>query len=336
MKINKTFITIALLTAVSLHTTVCSADVYREFMLVGGYSKMDKLTGKRDHIKNAVGIEWYEKFSDEYGDYMTADVQLRAGYDSDRDSKDAWGFEVHNAWLDFKTGMGEYLRVGHFDPQFGLEPVVDTHSTIFQTLIMHSIGFNKDWGVGYRGLLGNWDYSVAAQTGSGMGLDRRDDSGLLTARIGTPQTDNLRYGFSALYGNVLEPIESWTIPKPHYRSDDAVLKRFLGADIQYDSGPVLFSGECAAGMREDDPAGGAMLQADYRIPDMQKLVMQMQGIYWSDDLNDSDMQQTTVGAGFAYTLTSAMTLRAAYFHDLHAPEHENDRQVILQLYYSGK
>jgi len=108
----------------------------------------------------------------------------------------------------------ESIRAGHFDPAFGLEPVTDTHGTLLQTLAPKNIGFKKDWGIGYRGLLGKFDYQLAVQLGSGMGIRRKDGSYLLTGRISTPQTRDTQIGLSFLYGRTLVSGQSWTIPAP--------------------------------------------------------------------------------------------------------------------------
>ncbi|MDP6685803.1 MAG: hypothetical protein QGI05_02500, partial [Candidatus Omnitrophota bacterium] len=223
---------------------------YKEVNIIGGYSDKDKWTGRSNSLTNSIGFEDYRKFSNEYGDYLTTDLQMRLSYDSLEDLQDAWGVEIHNAWLEYKLSYGYNLKLGHFDPAFGLEPVLDTHGKLFQTLAMKNIGFKKDWGVALKGSLPKFDYKVALQTGSGMSIRRKDESHLFTTRIGSPSGQDFQYGISFLYGEVLKTRGMSTFPKNNLLSDDAVTKSRVGLDGQYFIGPYTFKGEIAYG--EDD------------------------------------------------------------------------------------
>ncbi len=74
---------------------------YKEFNLIGGYSRQDEWIGESDALKNSIGFEDYRKFSGDYGDFLTTDLQLRIAYDSSESTDDAWAVEVHNAWAEF-------------------------------------------------------------------------------------------------------------------------------------------------------------------------------------------------------------------------------------------
>ena len=51
---------------------------YKELNLIGGYSDNKGLVGKDSHmLKNSVGFEYFRKFSDQYGDHLTLDLQMR-------------------------------------------------------------------------------------------------------------------------------------------------------------------------------------------------------------------------------------------------------------------
>ncbi|MGB8226915.1 MAG: hypothetical protein WCE45_08670 [Sedimentisphaerales bacterium] len=51
---------------------------YKELNLIGGYSDNKGLVGKDNHmLKNSVGFEYFRKFSNKYGDYLTLDLQMR-------------------------------------------------------------------------------------------------------------------------------------------------------------------------------------------------------------------------------------------------------------------
>lgn len=301
--------------------------------MIGGYSSIDKWVGRQDELKNSLGCEYFRKFSNEYGDYMTADLQVRLTYDSLDNSREAWALEIHNAWLEYILGLGSKLRVGHFDPEFGLEPVLDTHATLFQTLAMQDIGFKKDWGLEYKGLLGDFDYAVAAQLGSGMSIRSRDNSHLITARLGSSNNPEFKYGFSLLYGRTLMSEDDRTIPLPDLMSDETILKKRLGLDAQYLTGPYTFKSEVAYGEDDDKEVAGLLLETDYVVPSMQNLQFELQGKSWSGDIHDDKALDFTLGCGLTYKFNPSFTTRLGYFHDVYSAESEKDRRVVLQFYF---
>ncbi|HPD45904.1 MAG TPA: hypothetical protein P5279_01205 [Anaerohalosphaeraceae bacterium] len=306
---------------------------YKELNLIGGYADADQWIGQMPGLKNAVGFEYFRKWAGDYGDFLTADLQVRFAYDSHADSEDAFGVEVHNAWLEYKLGLGESIRVGHFDPAFGLEAVLDTHGTLLQTLAFKNIGYKKDWGVAYQGLLGEYDYQVAAQLGSGMSINRKDDSFLLTGRIGTPRTQDTQFGLSVLYGQTLQSEHSWTIPAPGI-SDKSTRKTRIGVDFQSPISIFDFKAEAAFGENDGETVGGGLVRLGYTVPENQNLRFEFQTVYWSNDWGNGDARDLTLAPVIEYKLNPDTTLRLGYFHDLYSND-DNDRMVVLQLYYFG-
>jgi hypothetical protein len=180
------------LAGLSLAGTALASDFlfYKELNLIGGYSKKNGWTGKTETLSNSVGFEHYGKFSSDYGDYLTTDLQMRLAYDTTESFVDAWSIEMHNAWAEYRANNALRIKAGHFEPAFGLEQVLDVHSTILQTLAMEDIGYTRDWGIGARGSLPGFDYWVALQLGSGMSVRRQDSS---SPRI-TRNSDRRRTG----------------------------------------------------------------------------------------------------------------------------------------------
>ena len=337
MVIDRRFISVLILIPIGVLHGVVRADFYKEAVGVGGYSDKDQWVGERGMgLKNALGFEYFQTFSNEYGDYLKADLQARLSYDSSENSEDAWAVEIHNAWLEHPLGLGKAVRVGHFDPAFGLEPVLDTHGTLLQTLAPKNIGFKKDWGIGYRGLLGDYDYEIAGQIGSGMGLRRRDGSFLLSGRVSTPQGLETQYGVSFLYGRTLQSRQFRTIPVPDLVTGETVSKRRIGFDMQRPVGPFGFKGEIAAGTDDGKTVAGALVEFDYVVPDMQSLRVKLQGTYWSNDWDKKNARDLTVAPVLEYEVTSNLTARLGYFHDFQASNGNEDRVILLQLYYFGK
>ncbi|MBN1492975.1 MAG: hypothetical protein JW938_02370 [Candidatus Omnitrophica bacterium] len=310
--------------------------IYKEVNMLGGYSDRNEWIGEKGMmLKNSVGFEYFDKFSNDYGDFLTVDLQMRVAYDSQQNSEDAWAVEFHNAWVEHKFGLGKTLRLGHFDPVFGLEPVLDTHGALLQTLAHENIGFKKDWGVGYRSYIGELDYEIAAQLGSGMSIRHKDDSFLLTARVGSTLGTDFQYGISALWGQTLKSMQARTLPVPDLISDDATRKERLGLDARYEIGSFGFKGEIAGGREESQPAGGGLFEIDYIVPKLQALQFKVQQTYWSNDLENSDAKTITLSHVISYKVTSYLTVRAGYFHDVYEESGNEDDQVFLQFYFFG-
>ena len=135
-------------------------------------------------------------------------------------------------WISFEM-VWRVVNDRHFDPAFGLEPVLDTHGTILQTLARKNIGFKKDWGGALKGTFYDLDYKAALQLGSGMSIRDKDDSFLITARLGTPSSNDLQCGVSGMYGEVLQTKGMSTFPKNELLSERGLSKRRIGLDGQY-------------------------------------------------------------------------------------------------------
>ncbi len=330
---------IAILAGLVLSCAVTARGVeeffYKELNLIGGYSNNQGLIGKDKYeLKNSIGFEYFRKFSDQYGDRLTLDLQMRLSYDSRQKHDDAWAVEIHNAWLEYKLGLGQTLQIGHFDPAFGLEPVVDTHATLLQTLAMHTLGYKKDWGIGYKRLLGDFDFQFAAQLGAGMPVYRTDDSYLLTMRIATPMKDEKQLGLSLACGRTLNFKQSRTIPVPDLMDDKSTQRKLISLDYQRPIGPFGFKGEVATGDKEGTTVGGGLTELSYTLPDNQNITFKLQISYWADMLRSSKKTDATIAPVLTYKINNEWSMSAGYFHDLDAME-KKDRIIVLQLYYYG-
>ena len=308
---------------------------YKEANLVGGYSRVDHWVGKSPAQRNSVGFEYYRKFSNDYGDFLTLDLQVRTSYDPSQNRHYAWGVEFHNAYLEYKLGLGRKVRVGHFDPAYGLEPIVDTHGTLFQTLAMIDIGFKKDWGVAYFDQIGPFDIQAMGSLGSGMGIRFIEDNFLVTGRIGWPATRSFQAGLSLLAGNTLESKQMRTIPNAKLVSRESTTKKRLGVDGMYEWRSYKFKGETSIGWNESHGVLGVLGEVDYTVPGLQNLELQLQGRFFNEELSYAGASEITLGAGFSYKITSKLWFRAAYFGDLHSYERKRDHEILFQLYYFG-
>ncbi|MBN2209440.1 MAG: hypothetical protein JW759_09110 [Candidatus Coatesbacteria bacterium] len=326
---------------VALFVTLCAASpslsdaysLYKEVNLIGGYSSSEHWLGNSMSQMNSLGVEYFQRFSNDYGDYLTCDFQLRLAYNSVEPLDDAWAVEVHNAWAEYKLGLGRKLIAGHFAPAFGLEPLVDTHGTLLQTLAPMNIGFKNDWGVGFSDTLGDYDYSLAAQLGSGMSIQRRDSSGLLTGRIGTPTGSDFQYGLSLLYGKTLRAMGMGTFPRPELAPGGAVLKKRVGLDAQYLFGSYLLRGESVYGENDSAQVAGGLVEVDYTVPDLQELKIQLQSTFWDSDLSRRDTEDVLVSAGLEYQVNKDLALRALCSTNTLSNNDVQEEQVFLQVYY---
>ncbi len=307
---------------------------YKEFMAIGGYSDSENFLGKSPGLKNSVGFEYFRKFSNEYGDYATMDIQVRFAYDPSGNSNDAWGVEFHNAFFEYKLGLGEALRIGHFDAAFGLEPVLDTHGTLLQTLAFDNLGFKKDWGLAYKSMLGDFDYEVSATLGSGMSIRQKDDNFLLATRISGGEKAGFEYGLSLLYGQTLMTNESWTIPQGKLTSSDSVKRKRIGFDMRFTLGVYSVLSELIVGDHDGATVTGALLQLDYVLPDAQDITLKLQTKYWQNEINDKDTTDITISPVIQWQIGSKTTIRAGYSQDFYSKD-DQDRRIIMQLYHYG-
>jgi hypothetical protein len=244
--------------------------------------------------------------------------------------------EIHNAWAEYRVNNAIKIKGGHFEPAFGLEQVVDAHSTILQTLAMEDIGYTKDWGVELRGSLPEFDYWAALQLGSGMSIRRSDASYLVTARIGTSPNRDFQYGVSILCGNVLEAEGMSTFPKNRLLSNEAVRKARIGFDSMYNWNSFVLKTETAYGTNDSKNVIGYLVEADYTPPKSQAWEFETQFQSFVNDLSKPRTDDSTLSVGLTYKLSQTITLRAAFQHDLNIYHHERDTRALVQFYYYGR
>jgi hypothetical protein len=313
---------------------------YKELNLIGGYSNKKQWVGSSDTLSNSVGFEHYGKFSSDYGDYLTTNLQIRGAYDANQRFSDAVSLEIHNAWAEYRASNEIKIKAGHFAPAFGLEPIVDYHSTILHSLIERDIGFEKDWGAELRGSFPAFDYQAAFQIGSGMSIRREDSSFLVTGRIGTSPAQDFQYGISAMVGNVLETMGMSTFPHNHLLSKEGVFKQRIGFDCQYNWNSFLFKGETAYGTNETKNVIGYMTEVDYTAPKNQNWGVETQFQSWFNDMKRPQTDDATFSMCLSYKLSQTVTLRIAFIHDLNtfsdAFAEGRDTKVLAQFYYYGK
>ena len=143
-----------------------------------------------------------------------------------------WEPEIHTAYVNVRGMFGRLnVRVGHLEVPFGLEPVVDSHSTLVPSMAMVNVGAMQDWGLSLNGQLNALDYEIAATTGAGMSananpFERENGMYLISARTQPVSEDDTKIGVSALWGE-MAPAHDDGGHAPSLRSE-----RRVGVDIR--------------------------------------------------------------------------------------------------------
>jgi hypothetical protein len=313
-----------------------SQFLYREGMLVGGYSTRDQwISESGSFLKTAVGFDYVGQLYGPNGEALLWDVQARLTYDSRLTRWEQLAIEMDDAWVEYQFDPEDAIRGGHFAPCFGLEPSVDTHATLFQTLQEVDIGYKSDWGVAYRRMADNAELAMALQAGTGMGLVHRDNSFLASARLGGDAGPELRAGVSALFGNVLYGAPSRTLRGPNY-SNDTIRKARIGVDAQSQLGPWLWRGEASFGRDSDNTVVGLLGEANYTIPELPDVTITAQARAWSDDTGHSEQSRILAGLGASWKVLPEWTVRGAAFREERPDIVADDTRVLFQLYYYAK
>jgi hypothetical protein len=334
-------LSIILFHSLSMADTGENSLFYYEMNMFQGFSEREGFFGRGNDSSKSIGIENFRKFSGDYGDWLTTDIQLRLAYNSDNvisdktigtgdPEKDALDLEIHNAYARFKLLYGRAdIWVGHYEPAFGHEPQLDTYSTLLQTMDMKNIGFKMDWGAGVRGVFTGWDYHLTATLGSGMGMHLKGNY-LFAGRIGLGETALTDYnlGLSVLYGDVVDTTDGRKL-----LSDNLTTKERIGIDAAYLYRSFHIKGEVDYGRDNDKEAAGTWVQASYTIPDYQKLHVDIQHENWFYNLSQREQYDSAITAGLSYKLNGAIRLRFYGARDLHLSAGLLDSRIIIQYYY---
>ena len=168
-----------------------------------------------------------------------------------------------------------------------------------------------------------------------MSIYRRDDSFLTSARLGTPAGENLVVGTSLAYGRVLQTQGMSTFPRNELVSDEAVLKKRLGLDAQYLTGPYTLKSEANFGKNDDTDVAGYLAEVDYTLPRNQNWEFQLQYQSWFNDTAVRGSDDSTVTLGTAYKVSQYITLRMAVAHDTNMMMGNEDDKIWMQFYYFG-
>lgn len=232
------------------------------------------------YSKDAVGFEYYGIASDNKGDFLDINLQMRFFFNSEwleESHPFAYGdfstwadfnkvIQFHNAYLRFRFLQG-YLNttIGHYDNLYGLEVDTDTHSTMIQKLVFYDLNMKKDWGIVFSGQADAFDWWLSYTIGSGLGIHWEGDQYLLSARIATPQSTTV-FGFSALYGKVLP------VMGPNLRAQTSLQVLRFVADVKGQWSEFTLESEVAGGWTETYTRTATSLTVNSWQPDIYTLI----------------------------------------------------------------
>ena len=293
--------------------TLSAKDLYSEAAYQGDY-----IDEEISH-KSFIGFEYFRKFSNDYGDFLTANFQVRFPYKFEEAFPESLTLEIHNAWLEYKAGLGQFIRVGHFAPAFGLENITDTHGTLAQTMAMKNVGFKQDWGVGFRSFIGSFDYALAVQMGSGMAI--RKDGFLFSGRISSQTSNDFQYAFSTLYGDVHHSMSMATYPVE--KCMGIILKKRVAAELQYNFGAYYFKNELSAGYNDESKILINFAEFEFKPFTLPNFNFIVQNKFFKTDENDS----INWLAGTSYKFFDKLTL--SFLYDI------SDKILQFKVYYFG-
>jgi hypothetical protein len=259
----------------------------------------------------------------------------------------------YDCWIRFKPPElnRTTFRVGHFDIPYGTNPVMTgTRGDFIMPPEMMDVGLKKDWGVSWKGPMGDFDYEISATTGMGLGIHNprwldRDypPSYLFSARIGAPTYWKFQYGISGLYGRV-------PLFYGDQLLDELALKRWrVSLDLfvrplHY----IAFGGQVGGGQNErhtdvfvrktqkrnDTIAAHAIV--DYVPPWFHSMNIKAQFKTILYEIGYSEWDYYSAVAEIGFSLSNALFLRFDYEHTFRVPRmigREDDRLYVGLSYF---
>ena len=223
-------------------------------------------------VVSAVGLDLLKIFSNKEGDWGVLTLQpylLRIDnidFPNQSVFEDRHDFELQYRIFNFNyTGFERgkpNLRIGHFELPFGLEHVNNTNGTIRDFTHLQNFGIDTDWGVSLNGDASSVEYEVGLTRGSGNKFRSREDPFVLAGRVGTPRSDPVAIGVSALHGEFLQ-----------FDGAGGTIRRSrVGIDGTWSDEKYIWLGELSAGFEDDNRAYTGLIEADWYNRDETLLV----------------------------------------------------------------
>jgi len=320
-----------------------------EILLSGGYShEQDRFFGT-----NSLGFDLLKKFSGKTGDWAIFNFQPRFVRRDNQimvmnhtEGEDDFEFEIHEAslkWTRWFRGRLNF-KIGHFDIPFGLEPSIDTHSSLVQLISMRNTGVKKDWGVSLYGQLRSLDYEIAATRGVGMQNPFGDGNNyLISGRVGSPSTRNFTIGLSGLYGRGKDPMAVMrgmnnSMPMTYFgRSsspENNVIRRYrIGLDSQWFVGPLTFKAESSFGQDANQYLVNSLFETDWLF-----FRERLEGIIqfkhsWQNLTSAGSKQDISSIGALKWRMLNEVTLWLAYEHQFERMKNAAQNDIVSLMAY---
>ncbi len=209
------------------------------------------------------------------------------------------------------------IRIGHFEIPFGLEQNIPTNGTL-REYTYYDRGIKEDWGVSLNGILPNMEYELAVTRGSGNYYKDRDNPYVLSGRVGSPVHENIIYGISYFYGDVLG-------------EDGTTKRKRLAIDMATYVNSFEFLFELSGGEDEDDEVFHSLGEISWRNLN-ESLHIYTQLISDGRKINSSWQDSVTTRLGFQWILNPQVYISAAWHKDMDVFENEQKTsEAIIQL-----
>ena len=284
------------------------------------------LQGDHSSWQHATGLDVHKVFQNDKGDIGTLVLQpflVRLTnvkkppfhFDSGDDWELTWRIVNFNYTA---LAQGRFnIRVGHFEVPFGLEQNIDTNGTLRQYTFSDR-GIKADWGMSVNGILDRFEYEVALTRGSGNKYSTRSDPYLFSGRIGTPASDNLVVGLSALYGETLG-------------ATGTTERKIIGVDLAYYLYEWEFLLEVSGGAVNGKERLHLLTEASWRSP-MESLHLYTQ-LRNSNNKNTGDWSNASkISFGLHYDFSRTTSLSAEIAHDIDTVLKGSEKSdLMLQL-----
>ncbi len=207
------------------------------------------------------------------------------------------------------------IRVGHFEVPFGIEQNLDSNGTLRQfTFTDRQI--KADWGISANGLFPSFDYEFALTRGSGNNWTNRSEPYLVSGRIGAPHINNIVWGLSYFYGDLLT-------------HQGIIHRRRVGADLAYYYYQWEFHGELSLGKDEGIDTENAWIEAVWNNrTESFKTYTQWQYRTRDDSGDKKTFNFFVIGA--QWFISPKIDVSSQWQETL-APDKENDRSTVKIL-----